>query len=88
VRARRVTLALGRSDLERVFHVPETVLDAGHVRDYELAACRLFLAWQNGFPQVRGPVCEIEGLPKESAAITKALFRSPKPARTTPTTKD
>jgi hypothetical protein len=78
VKARRVTLALGRSALEEVFYVPETVLDAGRVRDYELAACRLFLAWQNGFPHVRRPICEIEGLPLESAAMNKALFRSPK----------
>ncbi len=81
MKARRVTLALGRTPLEAVFHVPETVLDAGRVTDYELAACRLFLAWQNGFPHVRSPVCEIEGLPLESAALTKALFRSPKPSK-------
>jgi hypothetical protein len=81
VKARRVTLALGRSPLEEAFYVPETVLDAGRVRDYELAACRLFLAWQNGFPHVRRPVCEVEGLPAESAALNKALFRSPKPSK-------
>ncbi len=81
MKPRRVTLALGRSMLEEAFYVPETVLDAGRVKDYELAACRLFLAWQNGFPEVRRPVCEVEGLPIESAALTKALFRSPRPSR-------
>lgn len=82
MKARRVTLALGRSMLMEAFYIPETVLDAGRVRDYELAACRLFLAWQNAAPEVRRPVFEIEGLPKESAMLEKALFRSPKPART------
>lgn len=83
MKARRVTLALGRTPLMEAFYVPETVLDAGWVTDYELAACRLFLAWQNAAPEVRRPICEVEGLPKESAALNKALFRSPKPARRT-----
>jgi len=80
MKPRRVTLALGRSQLEAAFHIPENVLDAGRVTDYELAACRLFLAWQGHCPE-RRPVCEVEGLPEESAALNKALFRSPRPAR-------
>lgn len=70
----RVTLLLTPPPLARVFHHPEVFVDAGNVRDVELAACRLFLGWQAHHPDYT-PQLTIEGKPLEQAALQRALFR-------------
>lgn len=70
----RVTLLLTPPPIARVFHRPEVLVDAGNVRDVELAACRLFLGWQAHHPDYT-PRLEVEGRPSESAALQRALFR-------------
>ena len=76
----RVTLLLTPPPVSRVFHRPEVVVDAGNVRDVELAACRLFLGWQTHHPDYM-PQLEIEGRPREQAALQEALFRRSSRAR-------
>lgn len=70
----RVTLFLTPPPIARIFHVPEVLVDAGNVRDVELAACRLFLGWQAHHPEYT-PQLEIKGKPRERAALQRALFR-------------
>ena len=75
----RVTLLLKPPALSRIFHCPEVLVDAGDVRDVELAACRLFLGWQAHHPDYT-PQLEVEGRPKERAALQRALFTRRKTA--------
>ncbi len=70
----QVTLVLTPPPIARVFYRPEVVVDAGNVRDIELAACRLFLGWQAHHPDYT-PRLEIKNRPEEQAALQRALFR-------------
>lgn len=72
--ARRVAMALPRSDLEAAFCVPEQVFVEDRFDDIEFSACLMYLAWQAHWPD-RQAVLHVPGMPAETKLLNAALFR-------------
>lgn len=75
----RVTLTIPPTELERIFNRP-TIIYEGKTRDPVAAACNCYMLWRSEHPHSRDVQFSVDGLPHESATLTRALFRRPRKA--------